>query len=226
MNTNEKGAIAEAAITAEAIKLGIQVLKPVAEHGRYDVAFDLGDRIIRVQCKWANRRGAVVQIPVGGSRTTVRGYVRSTYLEHEIDALAAYCMEIDRCYLLPVSMVAGKHGIHLRLGPTKNAQKVAIHWCAEYELGAVAQLGERRGGTAKVTGSSPVSSTSSRPETAALKFPDSDRAGSLKASVGMDEFDAQLAQYVRHAQAGNEVLVTRWGRPVARLSPPFSPLPE
>ncbi|MGH2986398.1 MAG: type II toxin-antitoxin system Phd/YefM family antitoxin [Solirubrobacterales bacterium] len=35
----------------------------------------------------------------------------------------------------------------------------------------------------------------------------------------MDEFYARLAQYVRHAEAGHETLVTRWGRPVAKLCP-------
>ena len=53
LTTNDKGNIAEAAIALEAIKLGINVFKPVAEHGRYDLAFDLGHRILRVQCKWA-----------------------------------------------------------------------------------------------------------------------------------------------------------------------------
>jgi len=36
----------------------------------------------------------------------------------------------------------------------------------------------------------------------------------------MDEFYAKLAQYVRRAEGGGEVQVTRWGRPVARLCPP------
>ena len=36
----------------------------------------------------------------------------------------------------------------------------------------------------------------------------------------MDEFYAKLAHYVRHAEAGGEVNVTRWGRPVAKLGPP------
>ncbi|HEX5762700.1 MAG TPA: type II toxin-antitoxin system prevent-host-death family antitoxin [Solirubrobacterales bacterium] len=35
----------------------------------------------------------------------------------------------------------------------------------------------------------------------------------------MDEFHAKLAHYVRHAQDGNEVRITRWGRPVAKLVP-------
>jgi prevent-host-death family protein len=41
----------------------------------------------------------------------------------------------------------------------------------------------------------------------------------LKSIVGMDEFCAKLAHYVRHAERGDGVLITRWGRPVARLGP-------
>jgi prevent-host-death family protein len=37
--------------------------------------------------------------------------------------------------------------------------------------------------------------------------------------VGMDRFYARLAHYVRQAEAGGEVTVTRRGRPVARLVP-------
>ena len=39
LTTNQKGAIAETAITAEAVRLGIEVYRPVAEHGRYDMIF-------------------------------------------------------------------------------------------------------------------------------------------------------------------------------------------
>jgi len=41
LTSNDKGNIAEAAIALEAVKLGIDVLKPVAEHGRYDLALEL-----------------------------------------------------------------------------------------------------------------------------------------------------------------------------------------
>jgi hypothetical protein len=40
--SNDKGNIAEAEIAAAATRLGINVLKPLLEHGRYDLAFDLG----------------------------------------------------------------------------------------------------------------------------------------------------------------------------------------
>ena len=65
MTTDQKGAIAEAAIAAAALKLGIDVYRPVAEGGRYDMIFDLEASLLRVQCKWSPRRGEVlvVQLP-------------------------------------------------------------------------------------------------------------------------------------------------------------------
>src|SRR4051794_32239902 len=62
LTSNDKGNIAEAAVALEAIKLGIDVLKPVTEHCRYDLAFDLRTRILRVQCKWATLVGDIVRV--------------------------------------------------------------------------------------------------------------------------------------------------------------------
>lgn len=41
----------------------------------------------------------------------------------------------------------------------------------------------------------------------------------VKAEVGVRELHDQLSRYVRHAQAGHEVVVTMRGRRVARLTP-------
>lgn len=219
-DTNHKGNVAELAIAAEAARLGLSVLKPLTEHERYDLAFDLGSRILRVQCKWASHNGDVVLVHVDRSRTSRRGYVRSTYGADEIDALAAYCQALDCCYLLPVEMVAGRHTVQLRTSAARNNQRASINFAADYELGAVAQLEERSDGIRKVEGSSPSSSTSSQTGgPIAVHFPGPDRFADLKGTVGMDEFDAKLAQYVRRAEAGEEVHITRWGHPVATLGP-------
>ena len=50
-----KGGIAETVIAAEAVKLGVFVLRPVVEGGRYDLIFDIDGLLLRVQCKWARR---------------------------------------------------------------------------------------------------------------------------------------------------------------------------
>lgn len=135
----------------------------------------------------------MVLVRVGRSRTSRRGYIRSTYQADEIDALAAYCGALDRCYLLPVAMVAGRHTVQLRISPARNSQRAAINSAAAYELGAVAQLAERSDGIRKVEGSNPSSSTPSKSRSVDIVFPDYDGFSDLNQVVGMDEFDAKLA---------------------------------
>jgi hypothetical protein len=154
-----KGAIAETAITARAVDLGIVVLRPVVEGRRYDLIFDIDRRLYRVQCKWAPRRGAVVLVNLESCRHTPHGYVRTTYDASEIDAVAVYCQELKQFYWLPIERVAGKRAISLRLEPAANGQESAINFAADYQLGAIAQLGERVTGSHEVGGSNPPSST-------------------------------------------------------------------
>ena len=63
LTTDQKGAIAETAIAHEAIKLGIEVYKPIGEGSRCDFIFDVHGELVRVQCKWACLRGGVIDIP-------------------------------------------------------------------------------------------------------------------------------------------------------------------
>ena len=51
LTTNQKGAVAEAAITKVALEVGYDVYRPAIEGGRYDLIFDAGERLLRVQCK-------------------------------------------------------------------------------------------------------------------------------------------------------------------------------
>ena len=158
--TTQKGAIAEAVIAMEATKLGFVVLRPMTEGRRYDLVIDTGPRLLRVQCKWARRKNGVVVVDTSTRRLTPHGYVQTTYEHGEIEGIAAYCQELERCYFLPISLVAGRRGFHLRLVPAVNHQELAINWAAEHEFGAIAQLGERDAGSVEVVGSSPTSSTS------------------------------------------------------------------
>jgi hypothetical protein len=147
------------AIASAATKLDIGVLKPLGEGERYDLVLDLRPRLLRVQCKWAQHKGSVVAVHTGTCRRVKDGYLRTTYKDDEVDALAAYCAALDRCYLLPISLVGGQSYIHLRLEPARNNQRALVNWAQQYELGAIAQLGERRHGMAEAVGSSPTSST-------------------------------------------------------------------
>ena len=165
LTSDQKGAIAETAVVHAAAKMGIDVYLPVMDGSRCDLILDIAGRLVRVQCKWANRVGAVVAVRCYSSRRTGTGFTRRSYTPAEIDALVAFCPELDRCYYLPLAEFGERREIQLRLTAPRNNQRVGINWAEEYELtaklstpGAVAQLGERVAGSHEVRGSSPLGS--------------------------------------------------------------------
>jgi hypothetical protein len=136
LSSNNKGAAAEAEIAAALIRLGLVVLRPLSEGGRYDLVIDVGERMLRIQCKWASRHGAKLTARCGTCRHTPAGYRRSTYSAEEIDAIAAYSPDTDRCYLLPILDVEGRATVTLRLSATANNQVEGVRWAQHYELAA------------------------------------------------------------------------------------------
>ncbi len=160
LTPSQKGGIAEVAIAWHATKLGIGVLRPTVEGLRYDLAFDWGGPIQRVQCKWGSLRDGVVRSRLSGSRLTPgRGYVRSTYSADEIDLIAIYCPQLDKVFVVPIADVEHGCTLYLRVEPSRNNQRSLVRWASQYELGAIAQLEERCHGMAEAVGSSPTSST-------------------------------------------------------------------
>lgn len=135
LTTNQKGAIAETAIAHQAVKLGIGVPKPLLDL-RYDLVFDTGAELLRVQCKWASRYGDIVAGRLYGNRRARDGLRRSVYQASEIDAFALHCAELDRCYFVPIAELDGRHYLHLRLSPTRNNQASRIRWARDYEFAA------------------------------------------------------------------------------------------
>jgi hypothetical protein len=165
LTTDQKGAIAELAIARAAAELGIGVWGSYTVE-RYDLIFDLRPRLVRVQCKWATRRGDIISVPCYANRRNRDGLLRTFYSPEEIDAFAGYCADLDRCYFLSLEKFASRSAIQLRLAPTKNNQRARVNWAKDFEFaatigrqGAIAQLGERRHGMAEAVGSSPTGST-------------------------------------------------------------------
>jgi hypothetical protein len=155
LTPSQKGSIAESAIVAAAIKLGVAVFKPVNEGLRYDLIFGLAGELVRVQCKWAVRRGDAVVLPCVSRRRCADGFINRPYTADEIDAYAAYCDELDRCYFVPIAQFPTRLAIQLRIGPARNNQRRGINRAEADEIGATlptfgaeAQLGERRAGSA------------------------------------------------------------------------------
>ena len=119
-----------------------------------------------MQCKWAAWHDHVLIVRCYTFRRTRTGWKKTTYSADEVDAIAAYSMELDRCFLIPIELVEERPTIQLRIAPTLNNQKRRVNWADDFDFaarlrrlqGAVAQLGERQSGTLEVTGSIPVGS--------------------------------------------------------------------
>jgi hypothetical protein len=117
----------------------------------------------------------------------------SRYSIDEVDAIDAYCMELERCFLIPIGEVAGQAAVRLRLAPARNGQRAALHLAEQYLLGAVAQLEERRHGMAEVRGSSPLSSTV-----------EISGVSPTREEVGAHEFRNRFGLYMERAAGGAE----------------------
>jgi hypothetical protein len=89
LTSNRKGAIAEAVISAQAAKHGICVSRPDF-HARYDLIFDTGSSLLRIQCKCGalDRNAGVLKVNLESTWCTPAGYVRNTYAAGEVDYFA------------------------------------------------------------------------------------------------------------------------------------------
>ena len=201
---NSKGNIAEAAIAFRAISLGLSVSKPLTEHSRYDLVIEIGGELYRVQCKWGRMLPAATALTVNlcSSRWTPAGQVQTKYQAGEIDLVAVYCAELDRCYLLPERLFVDRRATQLRLVPPRNGQRSCINLADDYEFdGAVAQLARaprwQRGGQG---------------------FESPQLHSNPPMSIGSDEFRNRLGYYLDLAAEGQELTITRWGKRFLRVT--------
>ena len=90
---------------------------------RYDLVLDDGERLLRVQVKYAGRqpcacRGMVpLDFTKGGRRNR-------TYLDHEIDAVVVYVAPVNVLVWLGPQHFYGRRVTHLRYAPTLSGQKI------------------------------------------------------------------------------------------------------
>jgi hypothetical protein len=133
MTTDQKGAIAEAAIALAAIRLGIGVFRPLGDE-RYDLIFDLRPQLLRVQCKCISRVRDVLVLRCYTSRRTSEGHLRRSYSAAEIDAVAGYSIELDRCFLIPIELAERHPTVTLRIAATRNNQRRGINWADDFDF--------------------------------------------------------------------------------------------
>ena len=209
MDSNTKGAVAEQAIVLAATKLRIPVWRPVSEHGRTDLVLEIGDALHRVQVKWGRLSPTedTITVVLHTSRRTRTGHLRSTYHPGEVDLFAVYYGALDRCFLLPGPPLSGRTELRLRLTPTRNGQHACINLADDFSFdGAVAQLARARGWQPRGQGF----------ESPQLHFSGNSRGSSI--TVGADVCRTWFGYWIERVRAGDNVVVTRRGKPMITLT--------
>lgn len=129
--TKTKGDLGEGIVIAEALKRGYKVALPMGEDWPFDIIVQRHGKLERVQCKYTESDGEVVEVRC---RST-SDWVRYKYTAEDIDWIACYDKTSDRCYFIPASMLGeGRNCFKLRLKPPKNGQTKGIREAKDFEV--------------------------------------------------------------------------------------------
>jgi PD-(D/E)XK endonuclease len=117
---------------------GHTVLVPFGENARYDLVFDDGSRLARVQCKTGRLKQGAVRFNACSSYAHHRnaGFRERDY-QGEIDYFAVHCPQTGGVYLIPIEDLRLRSRGSLRVAPARNNQRRGIRSAADYELGSV-----------------------------------------------------------------------------------------
>lgn len=130
----EIGDVSETAVQFELQRAGLSLTAPVGDRHRYDLVIMLGDHALRVQTKTGRfqdngivefRARSVTQDPTS-QRWMSRGYA------DDVDLIAAYCPELNRCYLLPAHEVGIT--VKLRVSTARNNQTTNVRRAVDFEI--------------------------------------------------------------------------------------------
>lgn len=134
-DTARKGLATHLAVAQRLIELGFEVLEPVGNHLRYDLAYYVSThpgekaQLVRIQCKTCLQFNAY---NLGGEgKRQKRGY--EGYAEYfgvySPDTRKVYMIRVDECYIGDISLrltSTGKQG--------KNQFSAGVRWAQNYEI--------------------------------------------------------------------------------------------
>jgi PD-(D/E)XK endonuclease len=129
------GLAAHTAVLHKLVSRGLEVLKPLGDHLRYDLAYykEETTELVRIQCKagrYDPNKGCVFfkNFNRTGGRSKRRGYVG------DVEYFGVYCEELNMVYIVPANIVSYASEVGLRVQPTKNNQEKKVIWAKNYEI--------------------------------------------------------------------------------------------
>ena len=143
----QKGDVAELKVACDLRDRGYRIAIPFGEESDYDLIIDRDGLLERVQVKYTESDGVVIEVNCRSNSLT-NGKVRCVkrYTSAMIDWLAVYDRTSDRCYYIPSSELGdGRDHFSLRLKAPRNFQRAGIHFAEHYldPIGALQESFER-----------------------------------------------------------------------------------
>ena len=130
----QKGDLAELKVASDLAGRGCSISLPFGEDCDYDLIADFEGILHRVQVKYTDSDGKVINVRCI-SHSLTNGKIRRTkhYTADTIDWIAVYDRTSDRCYYLPArELGTGRSMLHLRLVPARNGQRIGVRDAGEY----------------------------------------------------------------------------------------------
>ncbi len=129
------GLAAHTAVLYILISRGFEVLQPLGDHLRYDLAYYMEEtkELVRIQCKagrYDHNKGCILF--KNFNRSGGRG-IRRRYIG-DAEFFGVFCMELNKVYLVPVDIASYASEVSLRFDPPKNNQSKKIIWARDYEI--------------------------------------------------------------------------------------------
>jgi len=142
-DTARKGLAAHLAVAQRLIELGFEVLEPVGNHLRYDLAYYVpagsGEKaqLVRIQCKssWLSKDKTCLQFNAfnlgGEGKRQKRGYKGDAeyFGIYSSDTRKVYMIHVDECPIGETSLRLEYTG-----KPGKNQYSAGVRWVKEYEV--------------------------------------------------------------------------------------------
>ncbi len=103
MDTKQKGDIAEQAVVLFALKQGWGVLKPLGDRLPYDLVFDIGGSLIKIQVKnaWFDVRRSNFVVDTRRTKTNRRQMLRENYKPDDFDFAVILIEDLEVFYVMP-----------------------------------------------------------------------------------------------------------------------------
>ena len=128
--TQVKGNLVELQCIMKFMSMGFECSTPYGNQAKYDILVDVGDEILRIQCKkshWVDGKNSIMFHTISQTTNTQRT-IRRRYTKNEIDYFAT-CWE-DKVYLVPVDECSNSKS--LRITPKTKNTPPSVNMAEDY----------------------------------------------------------------------------------------------